>query len=128
MKQYFTVGMAMLAGAAIGAAAVSGLHAQGKLKAYSISELEVIDASAVAAYGPLVQPRIKAAGGRALNTAGGKVVGIVGAAPPTRIAINEWDSAEQARAFFTSSAWLDLAPQRDKAQKVIRIYAVETVN
>jgi uncharacterized protein (DUF1330 family) len=128
MKQYLTIGIAMLAGAAVGAAGVSGLHAQGKTKAYSVSELEVIDANAAAAYGPLVQPRIRAAGGRVLNTAGGKVTGIVGAAPPTRIAINEWDSVEQAQAFFKSSAWLELAPQRDKAQKVIRVYAVETVN
>jgi uncharacterized protein (DUF1330 family) len=69
----------------------------------------------------------EAAGGHALNTAGGKIVGVVGAAPPTRVAINEWNSAEQARAFFTSSAWLELASQRNKAQKVLRIYAVEAV-
>src|SRR5262245_20775417 len=32
---------------------------------------------------------------------------------------------EQAEAFYKSKAWNDLAPQRDKAQKVTRRYAVE---
>ena len=45
MKRYIGFGIAMFAGAAIGAIAVSGLHAQAKLKAYSITEQEVIDAS-----------------------------------------------------------------------------------
>jgi uncharacterized protein (DUF1330 family) len=127
MNQRIALGLTLLAGVAIGATAIQGLHAQAKPKADSVSELEVIDAAAAAAYGQLVTPRIEAAGGHTLNTAGGKVVGIAGAAPPTRVAINEWNSADQARAFFTSSAWLDLAPQRNKAQKVLRIYAVEAV-
>ena len=46
MKRYIGLGIAMFAGAAIGAAAVSGLHAQTKLEAYSVTEQEVIDASA----------------------------------------------------------------------------------
>ena len=51
MKTSFRIAMAMLAGVAIGAIAVQGLHAQGaKLKAYSVSESQVVDASALAAY------------------------------------------------------------------------------
>ncbi len=44
------------------------------------------------------------------------------------MAINEWDSLEQAQAFYKSKAWNDLAPKRDKAQKLIRAYAVEALN
>jgi uncharacterized protein (DUF1330 family) len=119
--------LAVVAGAALGAAAVQALHAQAKPKAYTVSEIEVIDAAATDAYGQLVTPRINANGGHTFNTAGGKIVGIVGAAPPTRVAINEWNSLEQAQAFYSSNAWKELAPQRDKAQKIIRLYAVEAV-
>jgi uncharacterized protein (DUF1330 family) len=127
MNQRIALGLTLLAGIAIGATAIQGLHAQAKPKAYTVSEIEVIDASATAAYGALVTPRINANGGHALNTAGGKIVSIVGGAPPTRVAINEWNSLEQAQAFYSSSAWKDLAPQRDKAQKILRLYAVEAV-
>jgi uncharacterized protein (DUF1330 family) len=124
MNRSVAVGLAMLAGAALGAAAVQGLHAQGKPKAYSVTETQVLDATATAAYVPLVLTAIKAAGGNTFNTGGGKVIGLVGEAP-TRVAINEWDSVEQAQAFYNSAAFKDLTPQRDKAQKVIRLYVVE---
>src|SRR5215471_1345931 len=127
MNKLIAVALPVLAGVIIGAA-VQGLHAQAKPKAYTVSELQVVDAAAVPAYARAVQTAIMAAGGRVFNTAGGKIVAIVGATPPTRVAINEWDSIEAAEAFYKSKAWLDLAPQRDKAQKVIRLYAVEAVS
>jgi uncharacterized protein (DUF1330 family) len=126
MKRYIGLGIAMFAGSAIGAAAVSGLHAQAKLKAYTVTEQSVIDASALATYVPAVQAALKAAGGHILNT-GGKVVAIMGDTPPQRVIINEWDSIDQAQAFYKSKAWMDLAPQRDKAMKTTRTYVVETV-
>ena len=54
------------------------------------------------------------AGGRRLNTPGGKAVGFVGA-PPKRIAISEWASLEAVQKFYNSDAFTKLAPQRDKA-------------
>jgi hypothetical protein len=41
------------------------------------------------------------------------------------LAITEWNSLEQAEAFYKSKAWNDLGPQRDKAIKTIRRYVVE---
>jgi uncharacterized protein (DUF1330 family) len=129
MKTWYTVVLSMIAGAALGGAAMQGVHAQlAAKKAYSISETESLDAAAQAAYTPLVRAAQNAAGGRSLRTAGGKVVPLEGAAPPKRVGITEWDSLEQAEAFYKSKAWNDLAPQRDKAQKVIRRYAVEVMN
>ena len=119
--------LALVAGVALGAAAVQGLHAQAKPKAYTVSELETLDAAANAAFVPLVQAAQQAAGGRNLRTGGGKIVALEGAAPK-RVAITEWDSLEQAEAFYKSKAWNDLAPQRDKALKTIRRYAVEAMN
>jgi hypothetical protein len=55
-------------------------------------------------------------------------VGLEGAPPPKRVVINEFDSLEQAEAYYKSKAWNDLAPQRDKAIKTIRRYAVEAMN
>ena len=127
MSTMYKTLLAVLAGVAIGAAAVQGLHAQAKPKAYTVSELETRDAAAQAAFVPVVQAAQKAAGGRPLRTGDGKIVAMEGAAPK-RVAITEWDSLEQALAFYKSKAWNDLTPQREKAVKTIRRYVVEAVN
>jgi uncharacterized protein (DUF1330 family) len=127
MKTRYTVALSMLAGIALGAAAIQGLHAQAKPKAYSVSELETLDAAANAAFVSRVQAAQQTAGGRNLRTGGGKIVALEGAAPK-RVAITEWDSLEQALAFYKSKAWNDLAPERDKALKTIRRYVVEATN
>jgi uncharacterized protein (DUF1330 family) len=127
MKTRYTVALSMLAGIALGAAAIQGLHAQAKPKAYSVSELETLDAAANAAFVSRVQAAQQTAGGRNLRTGGGKIVALEGAAPK-RVAITEWDSLEQAQAFYKSKAWNDLAPERDKALKTIRRYVVEATN
>lgn len=47
MKTKYTVALSVLAGIAVGALAMQGLHAQAtKLKAYIISELDTFDAAA----------------------------------------------------------------------------------
>jgi uncharacterized protein (DUF1330 family) len=128
MNSKFKIVLAVVVGGALGAAAVQGLHAQAKPKAYTVSELETLDAAAQAAYVPAVQAAQKAAGARPFNTGGGKIVSMEGALAPKRVAITEWDSLEKAQAFYDSKAWKDLAPQRDKATKTIRRYAVEAIN
>jgi uncharacterized protein (DUF1330 family) len=128
MSSNYKLVFGIVVGAALGAAAMQGLHAQTKPKAYSISELETLDAAAADAFAPTAQAAQKAAGGRAFRTAGGRVVALEGAAAPKRVAITEWDSLDQAEAFYKSAAWRDLAPQRDKGVKTIRRYAVEAMN
>jgi uncharacterized protein (DUF1330 family) len=118
----------MLAGFALGAIAVERLHAQVKPKAFTVAELETLDAATQATYVPAVLAAQKAAGGHPLNTGGGKIVAMDGAPAPKRVAITEWDSLEQAEAFYKSKAWNDLGPQRDKAQKTVRRYVVESTN
>jgi hypothetical protein len=64
MRSKFRIATAMLAGVAIGAIAVHGLHAQGaKLKACSIGEIETLDTSAQAAYLPAARKAIEEAHG-----------------------------------------------------------------
>jgi uncharacterized protein (DUF1330 family) len=125
MKPRYTLGLTLVAGIAIGAIAMQGLHAQTKLKAYSIGELEPIaGATPSPSYLTNVRKAINDSHGRSLRTLG-KVFHIEGSPAPTRIAIVEWDSADDAKAFYNSKAWTDLAPERDKAQKTIRRYIVE---
>jgi len=127
MKTRYAVALSMLAGIVTGAVAIQGLHAQAKPKAYVISETEVLDASAQAAYTPLVRAALQAAGARPLSRPGGRIVATEGTAPK-RVGINEWDSLEQAQAFYSSKAYMELKPQRDKAVKTLRRYIVETGN
>jgi uncharacterized protein (DUF1330 family) len=127
MNTNIRIALAAAVGAALGAAAVQGLHAQAKLKAYSITEVEVLDPSALSVYTPPILAAIKAAGGRTFNTAGGKTVALTGEAPK-RVGIIEWDNLEQAQSFFHSPAFSSLAPQRDKAERYVRQYAVEATS
>jgi uncharacterized protein (DUF1330 family) len=124
MNRHISIGMTMLAGIAIGAFAVQALHAQAKPKAYYVVEIEVLDAAANTAYGPKVQAAQAAAGAHGFGTAGRKIVGFEGT-PPKSVAISEWGNVDQLQAYRNSQAFKDLAPQREKAVKRLRAYAVE---
>ena len=129
MKTWYTVALSMIAGAVLGTTAMQGVNAQlAAKKAYAITELESLDAQAAADIAKRVQAVQAEAGGRNLRTAGGKVVGLEGPPPPKRVGLTEWDSLEKAEAFYKSKAWTDLTPERDKAVKTIRRYAVEVTN
>ena len=85
----------------------------------------MIDAAAQPSYLPAVRKAIEQAHGHTLRTLNGRVQHIEGAAAPKNVAIIEWDSVDDAVAFYKSKAWTDLAPERDKSQKTIRRYVVE---
>ena len=125
MRTRYAVALAVVVGFGLGAVAVQGLHAQAKPKAYIVSETEVIDAAALAAYVPQAQAAVRAAGGRpGVVPAGGKIVALVGT-PPKRFGVSEWESLEKAQAWINSGARKALSPQREKAFKVIRQFAIE---
>jgi hypothetical protein len=81
MKTRYTVVLSMIAGAALGGAAIQGLHAQAKLKAYTIGEIEVTDTSAQPGFLPAVRKTMENAHGCSLRTLNGRVVSIEGGAP-----------------------------------------------
>ena len=126
MKTRYTVALSMIAGAALGGAAIQGLHAQAKPKAYLITETEVLDRAVLDnTYFPQVRQAAKAAGGNIdFISPGEKIVAVVGDAPK-RVAVSEWESMEKAQAWINSPERKALAPQREKAQKVTRQYIVE---
>lgn len=142
MKSGYSVALALLAGVAIGATAMQCSHAQQKplplppgqgpgaivfkLKAYSVSELELLSDADQGAYFSGVRQAIEEHHGKALRTTAGRVVAIEGSAPAKSVALVEWDSLNDALAFYKSDAWTSMQAQRDRTYKVIRRYVVET--
>jgi uncharacterized protein (DUF1330 family) len=126
LKAKYLISLSFIAGMAIGSVAVQGLNAQGaKLKAWSVGEIEPVSGATVSAsYVKEAREAIANAHGRGFRTVNGRVIAVEGTAP-AKVAIVEWDSAEDALAFYKSEAWKKLAPEREKAQKTIRRYVVE---
>ena len=106
MKQYIGLGLAMLAGTAIGAAAVTGLHAQAKPPVYLVTEIDVTNPEAYGTeFAPKAQATIKAAGGRFVvigGTAGvgAKPITAMAGTPPKRLTIQAWDSMDALNAWY----------------------------
>jgi uncharacterized protein (DUF1330 family) len=124
MKSNYKLAIAMLAGAALGATAVQGLHAQAKPPAYVISEIDVTNKDAYAKeYVPLAVKALKESGQKQL-AAGGKTASIAGEAPKGRIVVSVFESIEKAQAAYTSPAYTEARKVGDKYGK-FRIYVVE---
>lgn len=124
MHPRVTIGLAALAGLAIGAAAMHGLHAQRHPPAYVISEIEVTDAGAyLRDYVPLANRALAESGQRRLAS-GGRTVALAGAPPASRIVVSVFDSLEQAQAAYSSPAYLEARSVGDRYGR-LRIFAVE---
>jgi uncharacterized protein (DUF1330 family) len=125
MNTNYKIAIALLAGAAIGGAAIEGLHAQASPKAYIVTEIEVINQAAQDAYIPKVGAAIKSSGGTYLAR-GGKIVALDGGEAPKRVTITVYDSLEKAQASRKTPEWMALSAERNKAIKA-KSYAVEGV-
>ncbi len=123
MNTNYKIALAVVAGAALGAAAMQGLHAQAKPPVYTVTEIDVHNVDAyMKEYVPVVQPLIKKGGGTLL-AASLKVTAMLGTAPK-RVAINRWDSFEAAEALYTSPEYKAAQAIGDK-YATFRRYAVE---
>jgi uncharacterized protein (DUF1330 family) len=124
MNRHITIAMAMVAGAAIGAAANQSLHAQAKPPVYSISEIELTNADGyLREYAPKAQALIRENGGRIL-VAGGKTTVFDGEPPKTRVTMQAWDSIEKYQAYRSSAAYKEIRVTGDKYAK-FRTFVVE---
>ena len=124
METRSTTALALLAGFAIGAVAVQGLHAEGGTPAYVVTEVGVSDLDAYQKeYVPLAQASIKASGGR-LVAAGQNIVVYEGPSPGTRVAINRFDSLDAVQAWRNSDQFKEARKVGDKYAK-FRAFAVE---
>ena len=126
MKSNYKLAIAILAGAALGAAAVQGLHAQTKPLAYVISENDVTNKEAYAKeFVPLAVAALKDSGQKQL-AAGGQTVSLSGEPPKSRIVLSVFENIDKAKAAYTSPAYLEARKIGDKYAK-LQIFAVEGV-
>jgi uncharacterized protein (DUF1330 family) len=132
MNRRIATGLTLLAGIAIGATAIQGLHAQAKAPLYLVSEIDVTNPEAYGKeYALKSQALIKAAGGRfvaiggAAGAGAGKVTAFDGDAPK-RATVQVWDSIEQYQAYRNSPGFKEVRQIGDKYAK-FRTFTVEGV-
>jgi uncharacterized protein (DUF1330 family) len=124
LNRHITLGLAVVAGAAVGAAAVQSLHAQAKPVAYVVSEITVTNQDGYdKEYVPPVVKSIQDGGGKFIARAG-KTVTFLGAPPAPRVVLFQFESMEKAQAWFNSPANRAAAPIGEK-YATFRSYAVE---
>ena len=125
MKTHYIVALSMLAGVAVGALAIQGLHAQAKPPVYFVAENDISDAPSYAKeYASRAREMIKANGGRYL--AAGDAKTYVGEPPKSRVAIFVFDDLQQIQTWLDSPEYKDLRKVGEKYAK-FRNYAVPGV-
>jgi uncharacterized protein (DUF1330 family) len=124
MKANYKTAIALIAGAAIGGAAIQGLHAQAQPPVYTVSEIDVTNLAAYEKeFAPLAQASIRKAGGKIL-AGSQKVASLEGTPPKPRVTIQVWDSLEQAQAWRQSADYKAARLIGDK-YATFRAFAVE---
>jgi len=116
LTSHIKLGLALLAGAAIGALAVKGLNAQSGPPAYYIAELlEVTNPDDFKTYIAGVPATVEKYGGRYLAR-GGKAEALEGE-PPKRIIVTAFKSASDAHKWYDSPEYSAIRPIRQRAAK-----------
>jgi uncharacterized protein (DUF1330 family) len=124
MKTRYATAIALLAGFAIGGAAVQGLRAAARAPAYVVTEIGISDLDAYQKeYVPLAQASIKASGGH-LVAAGQNIVVLEGPSPGTRVAINQFDTLDAVQAWRNSDPFKEARKVGDKYAR-FRAFAIE---
>ncbi len=126
MKTYHAVALSGLVGAALGAGAIQGLHAQAKPPAYVVAQIDVTNQDGfVKEFAPLAVKALGAGdpGYKALAR-GGKTAAIEGDPPASRIVINVFTDMDHAIAAYNSPDYKAARAIGDKYAK-FRIFAVE---
>jgi len=127
MKTNCKLAIAVLGGAAVGALAMQGLHAQAKPTAYVIVEVEVTNQdSYVKEYVPIAQ-KLLLDGGAKFLARGGKTASFDGEPPKPRVALLTFENLEKAQSVLTSSAYRDAQKIGEKYAK-FRAFAVEGIS
>ena len=126
MNRYMTVGLSMLAGAALAGAVIETIHAQAKPHAYVIAEVTTKDQDAfLKEFAPAIAKAVEASGGKFLAR-GGTTQPQLGSPPAPRVVVVEYDSLDKAQAWWNSQAAKD-AFVIGKKYADIRQFAVEGV-
>ena len=122
MKTRTSIALAIIAGFGLGAVSIHTLHAQAKPPVYTIAEIDVANNDAyMKEYAPRAQALIKEKGGKLLAAGNGMVFE---GAPAKRVAIQQWESLEKAKAWHGSKEYKENRKIGDKYAK-FRVVAVE---
>jgi uncharacterized protein (DUF1330 family) len=122
MKTRTSIALAVIAGFGLGAISIQTLHAQAKPPAYTVTEINISNNDGyMKEYAPKVQALVKEKGGKGLAASNG--ITIEGA-PAKRIAINQWESMENAKAYYSSKEFKEIRKIGGKYAK-FRTIAVE---
>jgi uncharacterized protein (DUF1330 family) len=124
MKTNYKLAVALVAGAAVGGAAIQVLHAQAKPPVYVVGEVNVTNVDAYTKeYVPLARASIKNSGGKSV-AASQNVTSLEGAPQTSRVTINAFDSLEKAKAWRTGAEYTEARKIGDK-YATFRAYVVE---
>jgi uncharacterized protein (DUF1330 family) len=117
MNKLMPTGLAMLAGFALGATAVSNLRAQSKLPgAYAILDIsEITDAEIFRQLLPKAIASVTSAGGQYIVRTD-KITPLSGA-PPVRAVVIAFDNVDKAKAWYASPAQKEVNALADRSQK-----------
>jgi uncharacterized protein (DUF1330 family) len=128
MKGYLALGAGLVVGIMIGAAAVTGLYAQAKPPIFVITEIDISDPEG---YGKEFVPKaqaIKAVGAKLLAIggvgSGAKPITSLEGTPPKRVTIQQWDSFDALKAWYSGTDYQD-ALTVGRKYATFRRYAVE---
>src|SRR5262245_17174777 len=123
MKIRTTVFLAIVAGFGLGAATVGVIHAQAKPPVFVVAEIDITNLDAyLKEYAPKAQAIIQKHGGRLL--AASENVTALDGRPPTRVAVQQWESLEKVKGWFGSAEYKENRKIGDKYAK-FRLFAVE---
>ena len=127
INRHITVGLAMIASAALGAAVVQTLHAQAKPPAYNVAEITIKDQDGYnKEYLPLVAKALTDAGGKFI-VRGGKTISYEGAAPAPRVIVVQFENLDKLQALYNSAPYKDAIAVGDK-YSTQRIFGVEGIS
>jgi uncharacterized protein (DUF1330 family) len=126
MNRHITLGLAVIGGVTIGAAAIQALHAQAKPMAYVIAENIVNDeAGYTKDFAPVISKAIADAGGKYL-VRGGKTISIHGMPPAPRIVVLQFESLDKAQAWANAPGTKAIFAVGEK-YATLHDYAVEGI-
>jgi uncharacterized protein (DUF1330 family) len=124
MKRFLTPVLMLLAGFALGAVVVQGLHAQARMPGFYIAEINVKNQDAyMKEFVPAAAKALQDVGGKFV-VRGGNIVVTQGAAPAPRIVVLQFGSIDKAQGWWNSQAQKEAQVIGDK-YATFRSYIVE---
>jgi uncharacterized protein (DUF1330 family) len=108
MKSNYKIAAAVIASFVLGVGAVSVLHAQAKLPAYVVAEIDVRDQDGYTKdFLPKAQANIKEFGGKYLGGGFNKAIALSGAKPPNRVVLLQFPDMDAVKTFNDKEARLE---------------------